>query len=58
MKNGQNVNIQIEYGTENLKEILIELLKEQYINYITMNEKKCLFKADNYKRTSYNLGML
>lgn len=39
MKNGQNVNIQIEYGTENLKEILIELLKEQYINYITMNEK-------------------
>ena len=39
MKNGQNINIQIEYGTENLKEILIELLKEQYINYITMNEK-------------------
>ncbi len=42
MKNGQNVNIQIEYGTENLKEILIELLKEQYINYITMNEKQML----------------
>ena len=39
MKNGQNINIQIEYGTENLKEILIELLKEQYIKYITMNEK-------------------
>ena len=39
MKNGQNVSIQIEYGKENLKEILIELLKEQYINYITMNEK-------------------
>ena len=39
MKNGQNVNIQIEYGKKNLKEILIELLKEQYINYITMNEK-------------------
>ncbi len=39
MKNGQNVNIQIEYGEENLKEILIELLKEQYIKYITMNEK-------------------
>ena len=39
MKNGQNVNIQIEYGKESLKEILIELLKEQYINYITMNEK-------------------
>ena len=39
MKNGQNVNIQIEYGTENLKKILEELLEEQYINYITMNEK-------------------
>lgn len=39
MKNGQNVNIQIEYGTENLREMLIELLKEQYINYITINEK-------------------
>ena len=39
MKNGQSVTIQIEYGTENLKEILVELLKEQYINYITMNEK-------------------
>lgn len=39
MKKGQNANIQIEYGTENLKEILVELLKEQYINYITINEK-------------------
>lgn len=39
MKNGQNVNIQIEYGKENLKEILMELLKEQYIDYITINEK-------------------
>lgn len=39
MKNGQNVNFQIEYGKENLKDIVIELLKEQYINYITMNEK-------------------
>lgn len=39
MKNGQNVNIQIKYGKENLKEILIKLLKEQYINHITMNEK-------------------
>ena len=38
MKNGQNANIQIEYAIENLKEILIELLKEQYINYITVNE--------------------
>ena len=39
MKNVQNVNIQIEYGTENLKEMLIELLEEQYINYISINEK-------------------
>ena len=39
MKSVQNVNIKIEYGTENLKGILMELLKEQYINYITMNEK-------------------
>lgn len=38
MQNGQNVNIQIEYGKENLKEILIELLKEHYINYISINE--------------------
>lgn len=39
MKNGQNVNIQIEYGKENLKEILTELLRGQYINYITRNKK-------------------
>lgn len=39
MKNGQNLNIQLEYGKENLKEILIELLKEQYINYITIKEQ-------------------
>ncbi len=39
MKIGQNVNIKIQYGTEDFKEILIELLKEQYINYITVNEK-------------------
>ena len=39
MKNGQNVNIQIEYGKESLKEIITELLKEQYINYITINKK-------------------
>ncbi len=39
MKNDQNSNIQIEYGKADLKQILLELLKEQYINYITMNEK-------------------
>ena len=42
MKSGQNVNIQIEYGKESLKEIITKLLKEQYINYITMNEKQML----------------
>ncbi len=31
------MNVSIEYGKENLKQILIKLLKEQYINYI--NEK-------------------
>lgn len=39
MKNEINVNLQIEYGKGDLKQILIELLKEQYINYITINEK-------------------
>lgn len=39
MKNEKNINIQIEYGKENLKQIIIDLLKEQYINYITINEK-------------------
>lgn len=38
MENGQNANIQIEYGKEDLKGILLGLLKEEYINYITMNE--------------------
>lgn len=38
MKNGQSINIQIEYGKENLKNILMELLKEEYVNYIIMNE--------------------
>ena len=39
MKNEKNINIQIEYGKDDLKQILLELLKEQYIEYITMNEK-------------------
>ena len=39
MKNEQTLNISIEYGKENLKQIIIKLLKEQYINYITTNEK-------------------
>lgn len=39
MQNGQNINIKTEYGGENLKEILVELLKQQYINYIIRKEK-------------------
>ncbi len=39
MKNEQTINIQIEYGNANLKQILLELLKEQYINYIIINKK-------------------
>lgn len=42
MKNEQNANIKIEYGNTNLKQILLELLKEQYISYITINEKQKL----------------
>lgn len=34
MKNEEKINIQVEYGKEDLKQILIRLLKEQYINYI------------------------
>ena len=37
MKKEQIKNISIEYGKENLKQILIKLLKEQYINYINEN---------------------
>lgn len=39
MQNKQNANIQIEYGKAELKQILLELLKEQYINYIIINKK-------------------
>lgn len=38
MKKEQVLNVSIEYGKENLKQILINLLKGQYINYITSNE--------------------
>lgn len=33
------MNISIEYGKESLKQIVLKLLKEEYINYITINEK-------------------
>ena len=39
MEKRENLNIQVEYGKENLKEILIELLREQYINHISRDEK-------------------
>lgn len=32
------MKIQIEYGKEDLKQLLVELLKEQYIEYIIMNK--------------------
>ena len=37
MKKEQIMNVSIEYGKENLKQILIKLLKDQYINYIKEN---------------------
>ena len=33
------MKIGIEYGKESLKQIILKLLKEEYINYITINEK-------------------
>lgn len=39
MKNSENINIQIQYGKRSLKEILAELLKQKYIEYITINQK-------------------
>ncbi len=38
MKEKENMKIHVEYGKENLKQLLIELLKEQYTNYITINQ--------------------
>ena len=38
MKKEENVKTYIEYGKQNLKQLLTELLKEQYIKYITINE--------------------
>lgn len=39
MKDKEKLKISIEYGKESLKQIIMMLLKEQYINYITINEK-------------------
>ena len=39
MKDKEIMNISIKYGKESLKQIILKLLKEEYINYITINEK-------------------
>ena len=39
MKDKEILNVSIEYGIESLKQIILKLLKEEYINYITINEK-------------------
>ena len=39
MKDKGILNVSIEYGKENIKQIILKLLKEEYINYITINEK-------------------
>lgn len=39
MKDKEELKISIEYGKESLNQIIMMILKEQYINYITINEK-------------------
>ena len=39
MKNKEILSVSVEYGKESLKQIILKLLKEEYINYITINEK-------------------
>lgn len=39
MKDKEKINVSIEYGKESLKLIILKSLKEEYINYITINEK-------------------
>ena len=39
MRNEVSLNVSIEYGKESLNQIILKLLKEEYINYITINEK-------------------
>ena len=38
MKDKEIINVSIKYGKESLKQIILKLLKEEYINYITINE--------------------
>lgn len=39
MKNKEKINIKIKYGEQNLKEIIVELLKQKYIEYIIIDQK-------------------
>lgn len=39
MKDKRILSIIIEYGKANLKQIILNLLKQEFINYITINEK-------------------
>ena len=39
MKDKEILNVSIEYGEGSLKQIVLKLLKEEYINYIITNEK-------------------
>ena len=38
MKDKEILNVSIEYGKESLKQIMLKLLKEEYINYITIDD--------------------
>lgn len=38
MEKEKKLNVNIEYGKENLKQIIIKLLKQYYIEYISINE--------------------
>ena len=39
MKDKEIVNVSIKYGKESLKQTILKLLKDEYINFITINEK-------------------
>lgn len=40
MKKEEKIKVQIEYGDKDLKNLLTEILKEQYIKYIGSDEFK------------------
>ncbi len=39
MKDKEILSVSVKYGKESLKQIILKLLREEYINYITVNEK-------------------